>query len=277
MGPLNFNLQPRSLDKDPIVLKFYDEHYRTLCEISKRLGNWNWYYWRINGISLQWRHNEHDSVSNHQPHEFLLSRLFGRRAKKTSKLRVTGLCAGNSPETGEVPAQRASNAENVFTWWRNHVVRLNITHWVGNEMTVVLQNTFSNTFFRMKISEFQTECQSRARYGFPFETEIYFLRFVKKKDSKGRVSHFKYNRIAFTEGDVYHRWYSLLMVYCLDTAVIYCYNMYARLGPFIIVYFYIFTVVFYVPSVLWVHKACHAVMSHWIPIEYDRMFNYLFT
>ena len=32
--------------------------------------------------------------------------------KKTSKLRVTGLCAGNSLATGEFPAQRASNAEN---------------------------------------------------------------------------------------------------------------------------------------------------------------------
>ena len=46
---------------------------------------------------LQWRHNDHDSVSNHQPHGCLLNRLFGRRSKKTSKLRVTGLCAGNSP------------------------------------------------------------------------------------------------------------------------------------------------------------------------------------
>ena len=41
--------------------------------------------------------------------------------KKTSKLRVTGLCAGNSSVTGEFPAQRASNAENVSIWWRHHV------------------------------------------------------------------------------------------------------------------------------------------------------------
>ena len=33
--------------------------------------------------------------------------------KETSKLLVTGLCAGNSPVTGEFPTQRASNAENV--------------------------------------------------------------------------------------------------------------------------------------------------------------------
>ena len=69
---------------------------------------------------LQWRHNGHDSVSNHQPHDCLLSRLFRRRSKKTSKLRAIGLCAGNSPVTGEFPAQMVSNAENVSIWWRHH-------------------------------------------------------------------------------------------------------------------------------------------------------------
>ena len=58
--------------------------------------------------TLQWRHNGHDSVSNHQPHDCLLNRLFRRKSKKTSKLRVTGLCAGihrwpvNSPQRGPV-------------------------------------------------------------------------------------------------------------------------------------------------------------------------------
>ena len=70
--------------------------------------------------TLQWRHNGCDSVSNHQPHHCLLNDIFRRRSKKTSKLRVTGLCAGNSPMTGEFPAQMASNAENVSIWWRHH-------------------------------------------------------------------------------------------------------------------------------------------------------------
>ena len=43
-----------------------------------------------------------------------------RRPKKTPKHCVTGLCAGNSPVTGKLPAQRASNAENVSIWWRHH-------------------------------------------------------------------------------------------------------------------------------------------------------------
>ena len=72
--------------------------------------------------SLQWRHNGHDGVSNHQTHECLRNRLFMRRSKKTSKLRVTGFCPGNSPVIGEFPAQRASNAENVSIWWRHHEI-----------------------------------------------------------------------------------------------------------------------------------------------------------
>ena len=78
--------------------------------------------------SLWWRHNGHDGVSNHQSRHCLLSRLFGCRSKKTSKLCVTGLCAGNSPETGEFPAQMASNAENGPIWWRHHVIQRHDTN-----------------------------------------------------------------------------------------------------------------------------------------------------
>ena len=70
--------------------------------------------------TLQWRHNGCNGVSNPQPHDYLLNHLFGCRSKKTSKLRVTGLCVGNSPGTGEFPTQMASNTENVSIWWRHH-------------------------------------------------------------------------------------------------------------------------------------------------------------
>ena len=71
-------------------------------------------------VTLQWRHNGRDGVSNRQPHHCLLNCLFRHRSKKISQPRVTGLCAGNSPVTGEFPAQRVSNAENVSIWWRHH-------------------------------------------------------------------------------------------------------------------------------------------------------------
>ena len=78
---------------------------------------------------LQWRHNGRDCVSNHQPHDCLLNRLIRRRSKKTSKLRVTVLCAGNSLGTGEFPAQMGSNAENVSIWWRHDAFWHCFAHW----------------------------------------------------------------------------------------------------------------------------------------------------
>ena len=74
------------------------------------------------GPALQWRHNGHDDVSNHQPHHFLLNRLFRSRSKKTSKLRVTGICAGDSPVPGDFPAHMASDTGNGSIWWRHHVI-----------------------------------------------------------------------------------------------------------------------------------------------------------
>ena len=106
--------------------------------------------------SLQWRHNGRDSVSNHQPRECLLSRLIRRRSKKTSKPRVTDLCAGNSPVTGEFPAQRASNAENVFIWWSHHVncrfvVKCCIFDWTFFGMLTCLSYVTSNIYLFLRI------------------------------------------------------------------------------------------------------------------------------
>ena len=46
-------------------------------------------------LTLHWRHNELDGVSNKQPHDCFVNSLFRRRSKKTPKLRVTGLLRGN--------------------------------------------------------------------------------------------------------------------------------------------------------------------------------------
>ena len=75
-------------------------------------------------ISFNWRHNERHGVSNHRRLDCLLNCLFRRSSKKTSKLRITGLCERNPPLTGEFPSQGASNAENVSIWRHHHVKRL---------------------------------------------------------------------------------------------------------------------------------------------------------
>ena len=70
--------------------------------------------------TLQWRNNDRDGLSNQRRLDCLLKRLFRRRSKKTSKLRVTGLCEGNPPVTCGFLSQRASNVENVSIWLRHH-------------------------------------------------------------------------------------------------------------------------------------------------------------
>ena len=119
------------------LLKFLSQFFKfqltiAQCEFGQRTTNTPWRRHDMQALSsllthlkrlhrpLQWRHNGRDSVSNHQPHDCLLNRLFRRRSTKTSKPRVTGLCAGNSPGTGEFPAQMASTAEKVSIWWRDH-------------------------------------------------------------------------------------------------------------------------------------------------------------
>ena len=96
--------------------------------LNKRLSkqSWGWWFETPSRSSLQWRHNGRDGVPNYQPHNCLLNRLFRRRWNKTSKLRVTGLCAWYSPVTTEFPVQRASNAENVSIWWRHHMPDSNL-------------------------------------------------------------------------------------------------------------------------------------------------------
>ena len=96
----------------------------SLCRYVGDVDCWNMTKIRIiheciQKASLRWRHNDHDSVSNHQPHGCLFNRLFRRRSKKTSKLRVTGLCVGNSPGPVNSP-HKGPVTENVSIWWRHH-------------------------------------------------------------------------------------------------------------------------------------------------------------
>ena len=85
--------------------------------------------------SLQWRHNGRNGVPNHQPHHCLLNRLFRRILKKASNFRVIGPVSGNSPVTGEFPAQMASNAEMfpfddvIMIHWYNKATNQGPRHW----------------------------------------------------------------------------------------------------------------------------------------------------
>ena len=93
----------------PVAGQFPSQGDNNAENVSISWGNYG------SGYSLEWHHNG-AMASQISSLTIVYSR---RRSKKISKLRVTGLCAVNSPLTGEFHAQRASNEENVSIWWRH--------------------------------------------------------------------------------------------------------------------------------------------------------------
>ena len=57
----------------------------TIISETNQCTLWRWPF--LFSHPLQWRHNGCDCVSDHQPQDCLLNRLFRRRSKKTPKLR----------------------------------------------------------------------------------------------------------------------------------------------------------------------------------------------
>ena len=95
-----------------LILFWIDEliHFYSIYMSSMNIEFYLWYencrrlfqmyiQWKCLNFdyTLHWRHNDHNGVSNHQPHCCLLNCLYRRSSKKTSKLCATDLCMGNSP------------------------------------------------------------------------------------------------------------------------------------------------------------------------------------
>ena len=99
--------------------------------------------------TLQWRHIEHDGISNHRRLDCFLNRLFRRRSKKTSQLRITGLCEGNprdSPHKGPVTCKMFPFDDiiiNISTC-SSKKIRLThcdrVTHICINKLTIIGSN-----------------------------------------------------------------------------------------------------------------------------------------
>ena len=88
----------------------------------------SWIAW----IPLQWHHNEHDCISNHQPHDFLLNSLFRRRSKKhqssASLAFVWGIHRGlvNSPHKGLVTRKMFPFDDFIMIRCYNNAVQYNL-------------------------------------------------------------------------------------------------------------------------------------------------------
>ena len=125
-------------------------------------------------FTLLWRHNEQDSVYNHQPRGCLLDRLFRRRSKKTSKLRVTGLCVGNSPGPVNSPPKgpvtrkmfpfddvimmgHSASHRWWFVWWPRI---FNFVHQWETREHVIRDILWTHTFIRWEVNQLQINIEA---------------------------------------------------------------------------------------------------------------------
>ena len=121
-----------SLDFNDVVLLqgHYFNRFWYFIDKESRILSSNFSSPKTNEFNQMFRaRSGHYWIPHHICIDCLPNRVFKRRSRKTSKFHVTGLCEGNSPVTGEFPSQKASNAENVFSWWRYHVwaIRTDVT------------------------------------------------------------------------------------------------------------------------------------------------------
>ena len=98
--------------------------------------------------ALPWRHDECNGVSNHRRLDCLSNRLFRRRSKKTSKLRVTGICDGNSPVTLEFP-HKWLVTRKVFPF--DHVI-MDIKCIISRQLSIIINQYLCLVYFQPNLN-----------------------------------------------------------------------------------------------------------------------------
>ena len=94
---------------------------RSLQLISAIKTRWSKGHDRFCALSLQWRNNELDGVSNYQRLDCCLLNHSLVEVQINENIKAPLHWTFWGEFTSEFPTQRASNAENVSIWWRHQV------------------------------------------------------------------------------------------------------------------------------------------------------------
>ena len=108
----------------------------------------------------------------------IFTQPFPQVQKKTSRLRVTGLCEGNSPVTGEFPTQRVSNAENDTILWRHHDKVNTMAGYALEPCTAGASSSISLTVYNMLTHVFH---------------EVWFQQIAPVFGNEGKRAYTSYN------------------------------------------------------------------------------------
>ena len=120
-------------------------NYQSSAQMANNVENVS-IWWR-HRVILQWHYYMPDGASDHRRLDYLLNRFFRCGSKKTSKLRVTGLCEGNSSVTGELP-QKGPVTRKIFPFddvimtyhpWRFVLLKLTYNEMITHDDISLLQ------------------------------------------------------------------------------------------------------------------------------------------
>ena len=110
-----YDSQFQWIDGQPAQIEYTCILTRHFSPTIPRTPSYSWSLLKCPSV-FHWRHNGRCSVSHHQPYDCLLNCLFRRTSKKTSKLRVTGLCVGNSPHKWPI-TRKMFPFDDVIMYW----------------------------------------------------------------------------------------------------------------------------------------------------------------
>ena len=138
-------------------------------------------------ISLRWRHNGHDGVSNHQHHDCLLNRLFRRRPKKHQSSASLAFLWGiqrrpvNSPHKWPV-TRKMFPFDDVIMWWWSMFVRKTSycrIHIIKNLAEIFIVHGHHHLKFkRPENSQFSRHFLSTANLPFCTDISVKYYPFV---------------------------------------------------------------------------------------------------
>ena len=119
-----------------------------------------------------------------------------RRSKKTWKLRVTGLCGGNSTMTGEFPTQSDSKAEKVSIWWCYHG---KLTNTMFLPLSSTLESSVTDTTLNAGIFAIGVTVGWAAETYTPYNVRVgsYWALWEQRKDGRSRESCTFCNFVGF--------------------------------------------------------------------------------
>ena len=145
---------------------------------------------------------------------FFIQPFVQAQIKNPSKLRVTGLCKGNSPVTSKFPAQRASNAENIFIWWCHHAMDHKLSPAQVSSKVVIEDSglscllVLSNTMCIYKPIAYYVSVRMISKYSEVPYNAVNFLQNIHKRHPIAHPS-----RQAMGVFCVFHLW----LIFCLSS------------------------------------------------------------